>query len=298
MLKSMYYHIESKEGGDMIYETAHAKINLTLDTLFKRDDGYHEVEMIMTTIDLNDRLSFEMRHDNKIVVEVEQNYVPSDHKNLAFKAAEAIKKHYNIKQGVTIRLEKDIPVSAGLGGGSADAAATLRGLNRLFNLNLSLEELCQIGINIGTDIPFCLYSKTAICKGKGEIVELLNKPPSAWVITAKPDVGISSPDVFKSLTLENDFRVHTASCLSALASGNYEALCQSLSNRLETVSHKMYPGITKLKENMLNSGADGALMSGSGPTVYALAKNEKQAKHIYNAVNGCCNEVQLVRLLG
>ena len=114
MLKSFYYHIEVKEGGDMIYETAPAKINLTLDTLFKRDDGYHEIEMIMTTIDLNDRLSFERRSDSKIVVQVEQNYVPSDSKNLAYKAAQLMTETYGVQQGVTITIDKGIPVSAGL----------------------------------------------------------------------------------------------------------------------------------------------------------------------------------------
>ncbi|RIL40499.1 4-(cytidine 5'-diphospho)-2-C-methyl-D-erythritol kinase, partial [Mammaliicoccus fleurettii] len=148
----------------MIYETAPAKINLTLDTLFKRDDGFHEVEMIMTTIDLNDRLSFELRNDKKIVVDVEQTYVPSDNKNLAYKAAELMKRTYNLKQGITITIDKNIPVSAGLAGGSTDAAATMRGMNRLYELNRPLNELCELGIKIGTDIPFCIFGKTALCR--------------------------------------------------------------------------------------------------------------------------------------
>ena len=138
----------------MIIETAPAKINFTLDTLFKRPDGYHEVEMIMSTIDLNDRLSFERRQDRRIVVEVEQNYVPTDSKNLAYRAAKLMTDTYHLEQGVTITLDKDIPVSAGLGGGSSDAAATLRGINRLFDLGCSMEELRQLAIQIGTDVPF------------------------------------------------------------------------------------------------------------------------------------------------
>ncbi len=298
MLKSFYYHIELEEGGDMIYETAPAKINLTLDTLFKRDDGFHEVEMIMTTIDLNDRLSFELRKDRKIIVDVEQSYVPSDNKNLAYKAAELMKKTYNLKQGITITIDKNIPVSAGLAGGSTDAAATMRGMNRLYNLNRPLEELCELGIQIGTDIPFCILGKTALCKGKGEIIKFLDKPPSAWVIVAKPDLGISSPDIFKKLDLKQSYNVHTDACEAALISEDYDLLCKSLSNRLEPVSGKMYTEILKIKANMLENGADGAVMSGSGPTVYGLTRKERQAKHVYNAVNGCCNEVHIVRLLG
>lgn len=282
----------------MIYETAPAKINLTLDTLFKRDDGFHEVEMIMTTIDLNDRLSFELRKDKKIVVDVEQTYVPSDNKNLAYKAAELMKKTYNLQQGLTITIDKNIPVSAGLAGGSTDAAATMRGMNRLYKLNRPLEELCALGIQIGTDIPFCILGKTALCKGKGEIIEYLDKPPSAWVVVAKPDLGISSPYIFKKLDLTQPHTVHTEACENALISGDYEQLCKSLSNRLEPVSGKMHDEILKIKANMLANGADGAVMSGSGPTVYALARKERQARHIYNAVNGCCNEVHIVRLLG
>ncbi|MCD8787498.1 4-(cytidine 5'-diphospho)-2-C-methyl-D-erythritol kinase [Staphylococcus gallinarum] len=282
----------------MIYETAPAKINLTLDTLFKRDDGFHEVEMIMTTIDLNDRLSFELRQDNKIVVDVEQTYVPSNSKNLAYKAAELMKKTYNLQQGITITIDKNIPVSAGLAGGSTDAAATMRGMNRLYKLNRPLEELCELGISIGTDIPFCIYGKTALCKGKGEKINFLNKPPSAWVVVAKPNIGISSPDIFKKLDLSHLQTINTEDCKMALNTGNYELLCSSLSNQLEPVSSKVCPEILKIKRNMLKNGADGAVMSGSGPTVYGLTQKERQARHVYNAVNGCCNEVYLVRLLG
>ncbi|MEZ2113666.1 4-(cytidine 5'-diphospho)-2-C-methyl-D-erythritol kinase, partial [Staphylococcus aureus] len=176
--------------------------------------------------------------------------------------------------------------------------ATLRGLNRLFDIGASLEELALLGSKIGTDIPFCIYNKTALCTGRGEKIEFLNKPPSAWVILAKPNLGISSPDIFKLINLDKRYDVHTKMCYEALENRDYQQLCQSLSNRLEPISVSKHPQIDKLKNNMLKSGADGALMSGSGPTVYGLARKESQAKNIYNAVNGCCNEVYLVRLLG
>ncbi|REH97767.1 4-(cytidine 5'-diphospho)-2-C-methyl-D-erythritol kinase [Staphylococcus felis] len=282
----------------MIYETAPAKINLTLDTLYKRDDGYHEVEMIMTTIDLNDRLSFEKRQDDKIVLHVDETFIPSDERNLAYRAALLMKETYDIQQGVTITLDKNIPVAAGLAGGSSDAAATMRGMNRLFGLNISLEELSDLSAAIGSDIPFCVYGTTAICRGRGEVIELLPKPPSSWVVIAKPDAGLSTPEIYGHLDLSKPYEVRTKQCLEAIEAGDYDLMCQSLSNRLEPVSMASQKDIEKLKVNMINNGADGALMSGSGPTVYGLAHKERQARHIYNAVSGCCNDVYVVRTLG
>lgn len=282
----------------MIYETASAKINLTLDTLFKREDGYHEVEMIMTTIDLNDRLSFEKRQDGKIVLHVDETYIPSDERNLAYRAALLMKETYQIKEGVTITLEKNIPVAAGLAGGSSDAAATMRGMNRLFELNRSLDELSELSAEIGSDIPFCVYGTTALCQGRGEKIMLLDRPPSSWVIVAKPQSGLSTPDIYQGLDLNQPFEVHTEDCMRAIENNDYIGVCESLSNRLEPVSMDLQPEIQKIKENMLNNGADGALMSGSGPTVYGFAQRERQARHIYNAICGCCNDVYLVRTLG
>ncbi|HAR6141414.1 TPA: 4-(cytidine 5'-diphospho)-2-C-methyl-D-erythritol kinase [Staphylococcus pseudintermedius] len=282
----------------MIYETAPAKINLTLDTLYKRDDGYHEVEMIMTTIDLSDRLSFEKRNDSRIVLKVDETFIPSDDRNLAYRAALLMKETYQIKQGVTITLEKNIPVAAGLAGGSSDAAATMRGMNRLFELNRSLDELSELSAAIGSDVPFCVYGTTALCKGRGEILEILPKTPSAWVIVAKPQAGLSTPEIYGGLDLSQPFPVHTEQCLKAIEENDYDALCKSLSNRLEPVSMQLQPEIAKIKTNMLNNGADGALMSGSGPTVYGFAQRERQARHIFNAVSGCCNDVYLVRTRG
>ncbi|MCD8916413.1 MULTISPECIES: 4-(cytidine 5'-diphospho)-2-C-methyl-D-erythritol kinase [Staphylococcus] len=284
----------------MIYEKAPAKINFTLDALYKRNDGFHEVEMVMTTVDLNDRVTVEKREDQRVVVKVDYNFVPENAKNLAFQAAMLMKETYQIPQGVTIVLDKEIPVSAGLGGGSADAAATMRAMNRLFELNLTLDELSTLAEQVGSDVPFCIYSKTAVCTGHGEKVRLLKRPPKAWVVIAKPNVGISTPCVFQELKLNavQQKASHSAACIEAIESGDYEQICSALSNSLEAISMEMHPDILKLKQNMLNSGADGALMSGSGPTVYSLAKHYKQAQNIYNAVHGCCNEVYLVRLLG
>ncbi|MCY1048248.1 4-(cytidine 5'-diphospho)-2-C-methyl-D-erythritol kinase [Mammaliicoccus sciuri] len=282
----------------MIYETAPAKINLTLDTLYKREDGYHEVEMIMTTIDLNDRLTFECRDDGEIIIDVEHNFVPSDHRNLAYKAAKLMQDRYNIKKGVKISLEKSIPISAGLAGGSSDAAATFRGLNELWGINESLETLSQLASEIGSDISFCIYGKTALCQGRGEKITHLPKPPSAWVVIAKPDIGVSTPEIYGSLDLENKDEVQTQACLKAIENNNYASMCQSLGNSLEKVTMQLYPEVEKLKNTMSNTGVDAALMSGSGPTIYGFVQKERQAKQVYNALMGCCNDVYIARLLG
>ncbi|MCD8803032.1 4-(cytidine 5'-diphospho)-2-C-methyl-D-erythritol kinase [Mammaliicoccus sciuri] len=282
----------------MIYETAPAKINLTLDTLYKREDGYHEVEMIMTTIDLNDRLTFECRDDGEIIIDVEHNFVPSDHRNLAYKAAKLMQDRYNIKEGVKISLEKSIPISAGLAGGSSDAAATFRGLNELWGINESLETLSQLASEIGSDISFCIYGKTALCQGRGEKITHLPKPPSAWVVIAKPDIGVSTPEIYGALDLENKDEVQTQACLKAIENNDYASMCQSLGNSLEKVTMQLYPEVEKLKNTMSNTGVDAALMSGSGPTIYGFVQKERQAKQVYNALMGCCNDVYIARLLG
>ncbi|MGO1987906.1 4-(cytidine 5'-diphospho)-2-C-methyl-D-erythritol kinase [Mammaliicoccus vitulinus] len=282
----------------MIYETAPAKINLTLDTLYKRDDGYHEVEMIMTTVDLNDRLTFESRDDGEIIIDVEHNFVPSDHRNLAYKAAKLMQDKYNIKKGVKISLEKSIPISAGLAGGSSDAAATFRGLNELWEINESLEVLSELAAEIGSDIAFCIYGKTALCQGRGEQITHLPKPPSAWVVIAKPDIGVSTPEIYGALDLNEKVEVRTQDCLDAIENNNYELLCQSLGNSLEKITMKLYPEVEKLKNTMKNSGVDAALMSGSGPTIYGFVQKERQAKQVYNALMGCCHDVYIARLLG
>lgn len=282
----------------MIYETAPAKINLTLDTLYKRDDGYHEVEMIMTTVDLNDRLTFESRDDGEIIIDVEHNFVPSDHRNLAYKAAKLMQDKYNIKEGVKISLEKSIPISAGLAGGSSDAAATFRGLNELWGINESLESLSELASEIGSDISFCIYGKTALCQGRGEKLTHLPKPPSAWVVIAKPDIGVSTPEIYGALNLDDKIEVRTQDCRDALENKDYGTLCQTLGNSLEKVTMKLYPEVEKLKNTMKNSGVDAALMSGSGPTIYGFVQKERQAKQVYNALMGCCNDVYIARLLG
>src|SRR5690554_754359 len=189
-----------KKGEAMkIYEKAPAKINLSLDVLHKRADQYHEVEMVMTMIDLADRLELSALARDTIIISSQAGYIPLDEKNLAFKAAKLIKERYDVKQGVYIHLDKKIPVSAGLAGGSSDAAATLRGLNRLWNLNIPMKELQDVGGELGSDVPFCISGGTAIARGRGEILEPLESPPQCWVILAKLPLSVSTADIYGKL---------------------------------------------------------------------------------------------------
>ncbi|GAB3805411.1 4-(cytidine 5'-diphospho)-2-C-methyl-D-erythritol kinase [Virgibacillus kimchii] len=282
----------------IIFEKAPAKLNLSLDVISKRDDGYHNVEMVMTTIDLSDRLSIHELDDNKIDISLESRFVPNDERNLAYKAARLFKEVYGITKGIHIRIEKSIPVSAGLGGGSADAAAVLRGLNKLWSLHIPVEELAELGAQLGSDVPFCVYGHTGIATGRGEIVHKLPAPPSCWVVLAKPDIGVSSGTIFEQIQLEKLIHPDTEKVIDALHENNYPKLCHSIGNALEEVTCSVYPEVKRIKNKMAQYGAEGVLMSGSGPTVYGLVKHESKAQRIYNSMKGFCEEVYYVRLIG
>lgn len=281
-----------------IFEKAPAKINLSLDVLSKRSDGYHNIEMIMTTIDLADRIKLNELAEDRIEISLESRYVPSDERNLAYQAASLFKQTYGIHKGVHITIEKNIPVSAGLAGGSADAAAVLKGLNRLWSMQISEEELLKLGATLGTDVPFCICGQTAIVKGRGEIVEPLPSPPSCWVVLAKPDIGVSSRTIFQQIVMGDIVHPQTTKVIKALKENNFENLCQSLGNALEPLTIKQYPEVQQIKHVLKQAGAAAVLMSGSGPTVYGLVEHERKARKIYNGMRGFCEEVYYVRLLG
>ncbi|AWE05946.1 4-(cytidine 5'-diphospho)-2-C-methyl-D-erythritol kinase [Lysinibacillus sp. 2017] len=282
----------------MLYVKAPAKINLTLDVLYKRPDNYHEVEMIMTTVDLADRIGLEPRADGLIKIVSTDNFVPDDQRNFAYQAAELLKNTYGIKEGVTISIEKQIPIAAGLAGGSSDAAATLRGLNELWNLNLSLDELAEYGAKIGSDVSFCVYGGTALATGRGEKIQEISAPPTCWVILAKPKIGVSTADVYGGLKIEGLEHPNTAQMIEAIKTNNYPLMCQSLGNVLETVTFNLHAEVVVIKEQMQRFGADAVLMSGSGPTVFGLVENEARVGRIYNGLRGFCEEVYVVRMLG
>lgn len=277
---------------------APAKINLSLDVLHKRDDGFHEVEMIMTTVDLADRIDLFELDENKITVEVSEGYVPNDERNLAFQAALKLKERYQIKKGVSIYIKKNIPVAAGLAGGSSDAASTLKGLNDLWQLGLSLDELAVIGAEIGSDVSFCVYGGTALATGRGEIIKKISSPPPCWVILAKPPIGVSTADVYGKLKLDEIKHCDVREMIAAIEKNDFEQICDRLHNVLEDVTFKLHPEVRHIKEQMKKFGADGVLMSGSGPTVFGLVEKESRTHRIYNGLRGFCNDVYAVRLLG
>lgn len=286
--------------GDLVvlFEKAPAKINLSLDILGKREDGFHEVEMIMTTIDLSDRIELHPLENNEIKVSLESRYVTNDERNLAFKAARIFKETYSIEEGIHIKMVKNIPVSAGLGGGSSDAAAVLRGLNRLWSIGITIEELADLGLAIGSDVPFCVINSTALVKGRGEIIQKLPPPPPCWVVLAKPDLGVSTKTVFQQVNVENLAHPNTDEIIYALRARDFSRLSNSLGNSLEDVTLALYPEVRELMNKMKQVGSSNVLMSGSGPTVYSLVEQESKAQRLYNGLRGFCNEVYKVRLLG
>ncbi|KGR76565.1 4-(cytidine 5'-diphospho)-2-C-methyl-D-erythritol kinase [Ureibacillus manganicus] len=282
----------------MLYVKAPAKINLTLDVLYKRPDHYHEVEMIMTTVDLADRIGVETRQDGLIKLSSSSSIVPNDERNLAYQAAQLLKDTYNIKMGASITIDKEIPVAAGLAGGSSDAAATLRGLNQLWELNLSLDTLAELGAKIGSDVSFCVYGGTALATGRGEKIQQIPAPPTCWVVLAKPKIGVSTASVYGGLNLDEVKHPNTKQMIQALNENNYELMCKSLGNVLESVTFKLHPEVVMIKEQMKKFGVDGVLMSGSGPTVFGLIDSETRLSRVYNGLRGFCDEVFAVRLIG
>lgn len=281
-----------------ILEKAPAKINLSLDVLHKRPDGFHEVEMVMTTVDLADRIELTLLQQDEIKVESESRFVPNDERNLAYRAAKLLKDRFQVKQGVKIFIEKNIPVAAGLAGGSSDAAAVLRGVNRMWDLGLSFDELAVLGAEIGSDVSFCVYGGTALATGRGEKIQPLPAPPPCWVVLSKPTIGVSTQSVYQKVDISKAVHPNTKAMVEALKSTDYQGICSHVGNTLEGVTLDMHDEVGQIKEQMKQAGADAVLMSGSGPTVFSLVDQDARAQRIYNSLKGFCREVYMVRMLG
>lgn len=256
-----------------------AKINLGLDVVRRLDNGYHEVRMIMQTINMYDQLNMKKSRKAGIRITTNLPYVPTNENNLVYKAANMLIEEFKIKQGVDIDLYKIIPVAAGMAGGSADAAATLIGMNRLFKLKLSDKELMERGVKIGADVPYCIMRGTALAEGIGE--ELSHLPPmmDCFVLIGKPSVNVSTKTVYEAL----DAKVicnhpDIDGLVTALEEGNLQTLCDRMGNVLEEVTIEQYPIIEDIKNHMKEYGAVNAMMSGSGPTVFGIFDDEEKAK--------------------
>ena len=250
---------------------ARAKINLTLDVTGVRDDGYHELKMIMQTVELYDRVYIKKIEKPYVKLKSNLEWLPTDGKNLAYRAAEIIRKEYGINEGVFIELQKAIPVAAGLAGGSSDCAAVLYGMNILFGLKIDRKRMAEIALELGSDVPYCLMRGTALAEGRGEILTKLPPCPESWVVLAKPPVGLSTAAVYKALD-KTEVTVHpdTEAAIRAIENNDLSGVADNLSNVLEKVSIEMCPMVGQLKKCFIDNGAIGALMSGSGPTDYGL----------------------------
>ncbi|WP_313540173.1 4-(cytidine 5'-diphospho)-2-C-methyl-D-erythritol kinase [Enterococcus sp.] len=280
-----------------IIEKAPAKINLGLDVVDKRADGYHELEMVMSSVDLADRLILEELAEDKIIIETNKAFLPVDKRNNVYQAASLIKKRFGITKGIKINITKHIPVAAGLGGGSTDCAAALRGMVRLWDLHISMEELIEIGMEVGTDVPYCLYGTTAHIAGKGEIVTPLKPMPQCWVVLVKPRLSVSTGKIFQQVALDQLHHPNIAALSEAILAEDYPAMVAAMGNSLEAITIPKYPIVQQIKDRMLKYGADTALMTGSGPTVFALCQKYSRAQRVYNGLKGFCDEVYLVRTL-
>ena len=265
---------------------ARAKINLTLDVTGKREDGYHLIKTIMQTVSLYDGIYMKRIRKKDIIIKTNLVWLPTDHRNLAYRAAELMIDKFGITEGVFIEIEKRIPVAAGLAGGSADCAAVLVGMNRLFGLGLSIKELENLAFLLGSDIPYCVRRGTMLSEGIGEILTPVKcQCPMCYVVLAKLPVSVSTATVYRGLDLQKvESHPDTEGMIQAMAEGDIAKMGQLLDNVLETVTIPMHPKIAQLKEEMVCLGAEGALMSGSGPTVFGLFREEEVAKEAATAI--------------
>ncbi len=267
---------------EIITETAYAKINLGLDVLGKRADGYHEVRMVMQSISLADTVVLEEHSGLSVLTGLSD--LPGDASNLAYKAAMLMAQRFGRKPDVKITLDKKIFMAAGLAGGSADAAAVLRGLNRMWQLGLEIKELERLAAEIGSDVPFCIAGGTALAEGRGEVLTPLPEPEETALVLAKPKIAVSTAWVYGEYdALENPPRPDIDALLAALNSKAGLPL-PGMGNALEGVTCKRYPEVTEIKNKLLQCGAEYALMSGSGPTVFAVAANRQKAQKIIDAL--------------
>ncbi len=266
-------------------QKAYAKINIGLDVLRRRSDGYHEVRMIMQTVDLCDDLLFEKTQQPGIVLKTNNDELPVNGDNLICKAAALLFRERGIKEGVKITLTKRIPIAAGMAGGSSDAAATMRGLNELFGMGYSTRELQALGVTLGADIPYCLVGGTMLSEGIGEILTPLPAPPVCHLVVAKPDINVSTGFVYGNLHADTlTEHPDIEGMIEALKTGSLQGITDRLGNVLETVTVKEYPVIEELKELLWSKGAENALMSGSGPTVFGIFVNREEAEKAASAI--------------
>ncbi len=276
-----------------------AKINLGLDVVRRREDGYHEVRMIMQTIHLFDRLEIKKTSSGGITMTTNLSFLPTNENNLVYQAAKLLKDEFGIRDGIDIRLHKHIPVSAGMAGGSTDAAAVLYGMNRMFQLGLKRDELMRRGVKIGADVPYCIMRGTALAEGIGEKLTALPPMVKCPVLIAKPPISVSTKFVYEHLKLD-ETTVHPDidRLVEDIRQKDLAKIAADMGNVLETVTIPNYPVIAEIKEHMLRHGAVNAMMSGSGPTVFGLFEDTAQAREAYESMqaSGLARQVYLTSI--
>ncbi|EOR20255.1 MULTISPECIES: 4-(cytidine 5'-diphospho)-2-C-methyl-D-erythritol kinase [Clostridium] len=274
---------------------AYAKINISLDIIGKRADGYHLLEMIMQSIDLYDEITIEKQKED-ITIKCNKQYVPTDEKNLAYKAAKLFKEKYNINDGVYIYIKKNIPVCAGLAGGSTDGATVLKIMNSLFNVNASNEELMELGLKLGADVPYCIKGGTALCEGIGEKVTELKNFKDKIIVLVKPPFGVSTRSVYQEFNIEKA-RNHpdTNLIIEAMEKDDLRLVCSNMKNLLENVTLRKHKILINIKEEMRYYGSIGTMMSGSGPTVFAFFDDMLKAQRCFEKMKEKYNDVFITR---
>lgn len=263
---------------------AYAKVNLGLDVLRRREDGYHEVKMVMQTVGIYDNLCLKRVRSPGIRVATNLFYLPENENNLVYQAAKLLMEEFGVKRGVYIKLKKFIPVAAGMAGGSSDAAAVLFGINKMFGLGLSQRQLMERGVKLGADVPYCVMRGTALSEGIGEVLTPLPPMPQCQVLIAKPGISVSTKFVYENLRaneLKPEQHPDIDGMVEAIRQRDLHGTVAHLGNVLETVTIPAHPVIGQIKEVMMEYGAEGSLMSGSGPTVFGLFTNPKAASRAY-----------------
>lgn len=292
-VQCILYTINKEVIMDSIEVKGYAKINLSLDVIKRYENGYHEVEMIMQQVSLFDLIKLK-KMENGLTIKTNSPFVPDNHKNIAYKIAKDIMDRNNIS-GLSIDIDKSIPVAAGLAGGSADAAAVIQGMNVLFNLQMTKEVMQKIAVKYGADIPFCIEGGAAIARGIGDELENIPSLKKVWFVLCKPPIGVSTAEVYTALEIEAITKhPDTQLLLKAMQKNDYQHLAKNMYNVLEEVTSKKYVDIEKLRKKMNAYGAIGTMMSGSGPTVFGIFKNYKSALQAEKNLKKNYREVFLV----
>lgn len=260
---------------------AYAKVNLALDVLRRREDGYHDVCMIMQNLSLYDTLTFTMEEADTLAITLscDKEFVPCDERNLIYKAIVLMGETYHLTGHIHVELVKRIPVEAGMAGGSTDCAAAFHAMRELYGLDVSDQELMKLGVKLGADVPYCIMAKTALSEGIGEVLTEVAPLPDCFVVVAKPTISVSTKMVYENLHA-NELQHHpdVAGMIEALKQGDLSGVASRMENVLETVTTKLYPQIEEIKQSMKESGAENAIMSGSGPTVFGLYRGKAIAE--------------------